>query len=111
MVWGPDGVRYRWNGAQLETTDAARTPVAVYHRSRGDAAAALEIMPTGEYMADTIVISWVYGETLARKLHIAKTREKEAIDAAVDGGWMDRAMAMSVMGASVMAPSGWMPVY
>ncbi|KZP12885.1 hypothetical protein FIBSPDRAFT_961060 [Athelia psychrophila] len=111
MVWGPDGTRYRWNGAHLETTDEARTPVAVYHRPRGEEAAALEIMAAGEYMVDIIVISWVYGETLARKLHIVKTREKEAIDAAVDGGWMDRAMATSVMGASIMAPSGWMPMY
>lgn len=111
MVWGPDGTRYRWSGAHLETTDEARTPIAVYHRPRDGEAAALEIMPAGKYMVDIILISWVYGETLVRKLHVMKTREKEAIEAAVDGGWMDRAMAASVVGASFAGPAGWMPMY
>lgn len=102
MVWGPDGRRYRWSLPTLETTDDPKMPTAIYQCS--DAArpqAMLDIMPEGEYMVDLIAISFVYVETLARKLH--QTKAKEAIDKAALGGlehW-SRGMAVNLLG------SGW----
>jgi len=66
---GPDGLQYQWNLGirvpELIRRDAARTPVARFHRRRVGVfrkarRASLEIFPEGMHMVDFILITFVY---------------------------------------------------
>jgi len=66
---GPDGLEYQWilgfRVPELVRRDAARTPVARFHRRRfvifGKARrASLEIFPEGMHMVDLILVTFVY---------------------------------------------------
>ncbi|KAK7040293.1 hypothetical protein VNI00_009761 [Paramarasmius palmivorus] len=84
--WGPygrhrvfkakDGKEYKWNlglvRSELFMKDAAKTPVAKFHRKcirmfGKSVPAYLEIFPAGEHMADEIFVTFIYIEKLRKE--------------------------------------------
>ncbi|KAF9467770.1 hypothetical protein BDZ94DRAFT_1247646 [Collybia nuda] len=68
----PDGREYRWRlsaNPELHLNDETKAPVARFHSGRSGAfckpqSACLEILPAGEHIIDTILVTFIYVEKL-----------------------------------------------